>query len=244
MGLRMLQTKRLMNYRANKHNTKHFFIDIQKIIMKRRKTEISYEQNITVPFWLPLAFLLALISLSLLLACLPYFSKTILIVGLVIASISTIPLITLLLTGKRYLWMGVTISAGVISYFWGFALRNFMGVVPGRGVWSILLTFSFLIALLLPIISPSISKFLWREQIQPETFVGKNLLNIIILIAPIAGTLGASLRLIKGEVSEYPVTFFIFGVLSWFFATLMTFAMSYQILANHLQKEKKKGAGK
>jgi len=186
-----------------------------------------------------------LVCLSVLLASLPSFSMNILIDGLIIAVIAIFPSVLMLLTKIRNWWAGgILTTLGITSYFWGFALRNFALITPGQAIWVGLIVFSFLIAHLLPVFAPSVSKFLWREQTAPETSIGKKLLGALLLLAPIAGTLGASVRFFKGEVNEYPIAFFIFGVSSWFVATLMTFAFSYQLWEKRPWKNKKTGRHK
>lgn len=190
---------------------------------------MSRKENLSVAWWAPVVLWLSLVFLSVLLAVLPYFSMPVFVTGIVVATISSVPAAVLILFKIKNWWIGVVTLLGMTFYFWGFAIRNFALTTPGQGIWVSLIILSFLVALLLPAFAPAASKLLWREQTEPRTLFGKKLLNILLLIAPIAGTLGASVRFIKASANGYPISFFIFGVFSWFIAILMTFAFWYQV---------------
>lgn len=190
---------------------------------------MSYTRNLSVPWWTPITLWFSLVFLSVLLAALPYFSMPVFVTGIVLATISSIPAAVLISFKIKNWWTGVITLLGITFYFWGFAIRNFAMIIPGQGIWVSLIILSFWVALLLPVFAPAVSKLLWREQIEPQTVFGKKLLNILLLVTPVTGTLGASVRLIKASANGYPILFFIFGAFSWFIATLMTFAFFYQL---------------
>lgn len=205
---------------------------------------MSRKVNLSVPWWTTIILWLSLVFLSVLLAALPYFSMPVFVTGIVVATISSVPAAVLILFKIKNWWIGVVTLLGMAFYPWGFAIRNFALITPGREIWISLIILSFLVALLLPAFAPAASKLLWREQTEPQTVFGKKLFNILLLIAPVAGTLGASVRFIKVNANGYPISFFIFGVLSWFIATLMTFAFWYQAWQIRPWKNKKIGRRK
>lgn len=205
---------------------------------------MSQRRNLSVPLWAYITFWLSLAFLAVLLAATPYLSMPVFVAGIIVATVSSVPASVLIMIGKTNWWIGGMVLFGITFYFWGFALRNFALITPGQTIWVGLIAFSFLLALLLPVFAPSISKFLWREQTTPETSIGKKLLGVLLLLAPMTGTIGAAVRFFKGDVSGYPIAFFIFGVSSWFIATLMTFAFSYQLWEKRPWKNKRIGRRK
>lgn len=190
---------------------------------------MSHKVNLLTPWWTTIILWLSLVFLSVLLAALPYFSIHVFVTGVVVATISSVPAAVLILLKIKNWWIGVVTLLGMTFYFWGFAIRNFALITPGQGIWVSLIILSFLVVIFLPVFSPAISNLLWREQTEPQTVFGKKLLNILLLIAPVAGTLAASVRFIKTSANGYPISFFISGVFSWFIAIIMTFAFWYQV---------------
>jgi hypothetical protein len=61
--------------------------------------------------------------------------------------------------------------------------------------WLALALIGYLVALGMPVASPSLSQVVWRELVTPTTKIGRALMVVAIGVLPIAGVLGASIGL-------------------------------------------------
>lgn len=73
----------------------------------------------------------------------------------------------------------------------GIAIRAWTDVIPFLWLWLILLPGFYLLAWALPVIHPKLSALLLREQLAPETIVGRGCMAWTITLLPVAGGLGA-----------------------------------------------------
>ncbi|MCP4139228.1 MAG: hypothetical protein GY755_02865 [Chloroflexi bacterium] len=83
--------------------------------------------------------------------------------------------------------------------------------------WNLLRWFSLsiLIVVTLPFINKRLSEFLYREQVAPQTIIGRMIIIVSLAIAPFAGVIGASFGSLGGNQGIFAVAGFLMS-----FATL------------------------
>jgi len=86
--------------------------------------------------------------------------------------------------GYINIWMLLVLGTGI---------RAWNDVIPLPWLWLIVLPGFYILAWALPVIHPKLSAFLLREQLAPETNIGRGCMGWAIIIAPVAGGLGAVL---------------------------------------------------
>ncbi len=115
---------------------------------------------------------------------------------------------------SAWLMAGAVIASGVLALNWGrwgdpriseglaafvftaqflvIGLRAWSASVSVTRVWAFVVILAFLLAWGIPLLAPSLSEWLWREQKTPQTRVGRRLLGISLMILPAVGIIGAS----------------------------------------------------
>lgn len=162
-----------------------------------------------------------------LIGLLPPFSLPAFKIGLTLAAIAVV---TGLWNWWAYTFWSRLISAGIWSLMMlGITVRAWMGVVPVVGLWLVPLLVAFFLGWALPALSPSISKFLWQEQMTPQTRIGRALLAIGLTVAPVAGTLGASIGMFGSRFDDIEGTPLFIAVLGTIGSLILPFTFSYQL---------------
>lgn len=95
--------------------------------------------------------------------------------------------------------------------------------------WLYPMSAAYILAWILPALDPALSKFLWREQTEPKTKIGRFILGLSLSLVPIAGVLGTSIGLFKSRFEGIMGTYLIAGPLAFVAAIGMTFSFSYQL---------------
>lgn len=85
--------------------------------------------------------------------------------------------------------LGFSFLPGMFTFL---ATRAWLVVLHINWVWLLPLWGAVLVAALVPLVAPRLSKFLWTEQTAPRTRIGRALMAFCLAAAPTAGTLGAA----------------------------------------------------
>ncbi len=148
-------------------------------------------------------------------------------IGLVLAFLGTV---AGLWNWWTYDWWARLAVSGIWSLmFLGITARAWMGNVYVVGIWLLALVIAYILGWALPIISPSLSDFLWQEQTTPQTRTGRALLAIGISVAPAAGAIGASIGMFGSRFGEIKGTLLILAILGTITNIVLPFIISYQL---------------
>lgn len=158
---------------------------------------------------------------------LPPFSVAGLLLGLALAVVAVV---AALWSWWNYEWWARFIVTGIWTLmFFAMTARAWTAIVPSLGLWLVPFVITYLLSWALPIISPSLSEFLWREQTTPQTKLGRFLLAAGLSLAPVAGTLGAIIGMFGSRFGELSGTLLIIAILGSIATVIITFSVSYQL---------------
>lgn len=145
---------------------------------------------------------------------------------------------------KTYHWIPQVLIPTLYSFqFLCIAVRNWLAIYDGNGLWLLPVLVGFILAWILPLVSPDLSEFLWREQNAPQTKVGRVVMGVLLAIAPVAGTLGASFGMFSSRFGELELAYLVIGSLSSVTAIGLAAGFSYQLWrnppwANHVMEQR------
>ena len=110
------------------------------------------------------------------------------------------------------------------------ASRAWLVAAPINWVWLLPLWGAVLVASLLPLVAPGVSKFLWTEQTAPRTRMGRALMAFCLAVAPAAGTLGAAWGLYGSRLLGQEPTMLGIGVGASILGVGSGFIVSYNVV--------------
>ncbi len=139
---------------------------------------------------------------------------------------------------KDNLWarcVGVFTSfPGVITLM---ASRAWLAAVPISWEWLLPLWGAIVVAALLPFIAPKLSRFLWTEQTEPRTRLGRAFMALLLAVGPSAGTLGAAWGMYGSRFLGQEPTSLVMAVLGSVLAVGLGFVASYNVVLWKLEEK-------
>lgn len=125
------------------------------------------------------------------LAFTPDYSKSYLLIGIIIGIIATISALSQRIEG--FAWSKIiTIHAGLLFFFL-IGARLLLFYVNNELIWIFPFLIAYIVAWLIPYLNYSVSQLLFQEQTNPQTQPGKTILNLAWALLPIVGGGGAFL---------------------------------------------------
>lgn len=184
--------------------------------------------NADLPWWQILgAGVIFMGGFGLLIGLIPHYSLYALTIGL---GLAVIGVIAGFWSWWNYSWWARFIVTGIWSLMlFGITARAWESVVPVPESWFVPLLTTYFLAWALPVISPSISIFLWQEQTTPQTRIGRRLLALSLSLTPAAGVFGASIGIFGSRFEETKGAIFILAILGSMAMAIITFTISYQL---------------
>lgn len=182
---------------------------------------------VAYPWWKVVGFpLLLLLPFSALMVLTPSFEYSFAILG---ASI--------ILMG-----VGCTIYGRLTSNYWAIianffllslqflfiAVRTWSAIIPVIWIWVLPLVVAFLLGWTLPVLNTKTSAFLYREQIAPDTRLGRGCLLLMLIIAPAAGGIGATFGMYGSRYGQSNLVYLAMAILASFVAVAGAQAFSHQ----------------
>ncbi len=199
--------------------------------MKKRSTQGKTLAVLRWPLWkaVPLSFLAYAIFSSLLLIIPPYFSSS----GWIAAALIVLAGVIAVNWGRFGSPRFSEIAASfVFTVQWlVISIRAWAVILPPNWLWVVSLIVTFALAWGLPLINPRLSNWLWQEQMDPQTKIGRRALAIGLALAPAAGTLGASIGLFAPSFGEEKTAFAIMAALATFVMVVWSHSTSHQLFA-------------
>lgn len=95
--------------------------------------------------------------------------------------------------GRATWWHQIVVVNSWFLLMLGLAIRSWNAVVPALGLWVPLFVGLYALAWSLPSIEPKLSALLYREQIAPETRIGRGCLGLALAVGGAAAGTGATL---------------------------------------------------
>lgn len=126
-------------------------------------------------------------------------------------------------------WARLALGVMVTLQFLAIGARAWSILVGLEWWWIVPAIGAYAVARALPLLRPGISSVLWREQVAPETRIGRLLLAIALGIGPSAGVIGASIGMFGSRAGELNAVFLVGGTLSATGSIGLAFALSYQL---------------
>ena len=111
----------------------------------------------------------------------------------------------------------------------GIAVRAWLLLGVDVWVWVPFVASAYILAWLVPALWPKISCILWREQVAPQTKVGRALFAIALCLAPGVGVMGALLGMFSSRRGELSRAYLVMALLFSAVAIVISFAFSYQL---------------
>ena len=165
--------------------------------------------------------------LGTLIGLLPTYSSSALAVGLSLATVATA---ASLWNWRTYAWAARSATSMILSLMiFLLASRSLASVLGPMWMSVLLLLLVYLVSWLLPIVAPRLSARIWREQMTPQTRLGRGCLALSIAVAPVAGVLGASVGLFGHRFGQGDAIYLVGGLLAWVGALGISFAASHQL---------------
>ena len=93
-------------------------------------------------------------------------------------------------------------------------LRAWLAWATVSWVWISVIVALFLLAWIVPAIAPDLSRWLWREQVAPETRVGRRLLALSLGILPAVGVISATAGLLLARTGEVRLGWLLVAILA------------------------------
>jgi hypothetical protein len=180
-------------------------------------------------------------TFGMLIGVLPPYSYRGLIVGTVLAFIMTAAVFW---SWKTYHWIPQVLIPTLFSIqFLCITLRAWMAFFNGIGLWIFPVLTGYFLAWILPLVNSNLSEFLWREQDTPQTKVGRVVMSVLLAIAPVAGTLGASFGMFSSRFGDWNFAYLFLGSLFSITTVGLAFTFAYQIWrdppwANHVMEQR------
>jgi len=120
------------------------------------------------------------------------------------------------------------------GFFWpilflGMAIRAWAYLAPPAWIWIFLLGLAYAFVWLLPAIYPRLSAVIAREQLAPETAMGRGCFTVAIAILPAAAGLGAAFGLAGGQFVGESIPHFTVAILATVTALAAAQLMAHQL---------------
>jgi len=109
------------------------------------------------------------------------------------------------------------------------AARAWILLIGVTWIWMVPILSAYLLAWAMPVLNPRASAILWREQMTPQTRVGRIVLGLALAIGPSAGVIGASVGMFGSRFVETNSVILVMAALSSAVAIGFAFAISYQL---------------
>src|SRR3972149_10331016 len=184
--------------------------------MSKRKTTRKRRWKLTSreawPWWVVAGVAVAAFgSLGAILALTPEYSP----VAMQAAFILTLLQVVAVLWRSRTMsWWSQMASANLaMLFFLGIGIRAWGAVVPDMKVWLPVVAVGYLLALALPALQPRLSEFLYREQLAPQTRLGRGCLTFSVAVLPAAGISGYWLYEVSERARRGEIAFLVGGAL-------------------------------
>ena len=126
-------------------------------------------------------------------------------------------------------WTRFAVQALVTIQFLAIASRGWILAMGITWIWLVPVFSAYLLAWAMPVLNPRLSAILWREQMTPQTRVGRIVLGLALAIGPSAGVLGASLGMYGNRFGQASAVVAVGSALASFVAIQLAFVISYQL---------------
>ena len=157
----------------------------------------------------------------------PHFSLNALYLGVAMATLSVI--ISVWNWRKYSWWSRLSTSLMMSLFFFAISARAWSEVFDIIWIWLLPILLLYILAWILPLISPSISQALWREQTAPQTRMGRAFMAIVLALAPLAGVLGAGFGMYGSRFGKAGAVNVVMGVLGLSLTCVLPFATMHQL---------------
>ncbi len=101
---------------------------------------------------------------------------------------------------RRDWWGQMAFANSWLILLLAIAIRSWAHLAPRIWIWILLLGLAYAFAWFLPALYPRLSEVIAREQIAPETPIGRGCFTAAVAILPAAGGLGAAFALVGGQI--------------------------------------------
>ena len=157
----------------------------------------------------------------------PAYSSAAILVGMALATIGVLASVW---NWRTYAWQARFLTAAIWSLMLlALSVRSLTPVINPWWLAGVILGGTYLLAWALPARAPTVSAFLWREQMTPQTRFGRWFLALCIALIPVAGVLGASAGMLGSRFGQDKVVLIVAGLLGLAAAVAVSFASSYQL---------------
>ena len=120
----------------------------------------------------------------------------------------------------------------VASVVLAVGIRSWVAILAGSWAWLVvgILVIAFAVAWAMPAISGSLSETLWREQIAPQTRLGRSVMKWALAVGlGGGGALGAGLGLSFSRAGDYGTVHLLIAILSSVIAVFLGQSLSQQL---------------
>ncbi len=157
----------------------------------------------------------------------PYTSGLALVAGLGLMVLGGLAAVWYWLSANRFAaWL---VGNALALAFLLVALRFWEAVVPSPYIWLVLPVGAYLLASVLPFLSPALSGLVFREEYAPQTALGRGCLAIALALGPSIAVVGAVLGLFSYRLAGRGSTFLVAGAFGSGIAILLAFTFTYAI---------------
>ena len=108
-------------------------------------------------------------------------------------------------------------------------LRAWLAWATISWLWICVIVAFFLLAWATPAIAPGLSEWLWREQVAPETRLGRKFLAVSVWMLPAVGVIGATAGLLLARSGEVSLGWFLAAILATASAIAWAQSTSHQL---------------
>ena len=127
-------------------------------------------------------------------------------------------------------WWSRLATAGTYPLlFLGLGVRGWLPVTPFPWLWLPLAVGGYLLAWALPVIHPRLSAWLLREQLAPQTRLGRGCLSVLLAMFPLGGISGYWFYEFSRRAGVPNVSLLVIGGLGIFVAITLSQAISEQL---------------
>jgi hypothetical protein len=179
--------------------------------MARYKMKTPFSTK-SMPLWKRIAFYL--ISLGALGAMITFFPSGYRPVALMVGiTLFIIGLIAAIYADRSNDWRAVVLFSSIFpSLFFTLGARALISQLSHAWIWISLLLSCYLLAWLIPMITPRLSAFLWREQTSPKTRLGMGCMGIFTRFSATIMALGPLTGMYLSRYGYGDVALLIFGI--------------------------------
>ncbi len=195
--------------------------------MRRKPIKISWWKQIL----LVVGLFIGLSLFSILLYFTPPYnnSVTTIWIGVSHTLLGTAAMIIALWKREKGKWVAFPLMHAWMFILYAIGLRALNAVYPIPMGWLLVFLVTYALAWLLPYIRPKLSSILLREQMAPQTKLGKGCMSIALGGLPTIGSIAAVIGLHTSRSGEENAVYLIMGILGILTALAGTQAFSHQI---------------